>query len=402
MKKIRFLLMTVFTLALLIRLAPTTWAQTGGIEGQALVRQPDGSKQPAVKALVELYRLGIKGYYKITTDKNGRFAHIGLPYGDYVIAVSGEGVNPYYEYGVRIPPGSSIEKTFELLPGNGQRLTLEEIEKYRSQTPQQQAASQAEQQKQLEEAMKKQEEQRKATARDAELIKHFEAAKQLASASQYEQALSEYKLATEASLDHPQIYVVLGKMAEAYFNLGVERNNSGQRQLGLESFTLAAETAKKGTDMVPADKAVEKPKYFALYAQAKGVIAKLDNKQVDEAVAVYQQLMEMQPTPEEKLKAQNAIGDVYLNAARANEAMEVYRKVLEADPNNLDALRGLGMALVQTGNESKYPEVIEALTKFTDKAAKDAATDAKRAQEIEEAKQIITALKEAEKQKKKK
>jgi len=405
MKKIKILLMITFTLALLVGVAPTTWAQTGGIQGQVLVRQTDGSQTPVANVLVELYRLEVKGYYKIKTDKNGRFAHIGLPYGHYAVAVSGEGLNPYYEYNVRIPSGESVEKTFELLPGSGQRLTIEDIEKHHAQAAQggqQSAVPSAEQQKQMEEAMKKQEEQKKAAAHDADLIRHFDAGKQLASTNQYEQALDEYKLALEASPDHPQLYVVLGKMAEAYFNLGVQRNNSGQRQLAMESFALAAETAKKSANIVPAEKAADKPNYWALYAQAIAVTARFDQSKIADAVAAYEQLMQMQTTPEEKLKSQNAIGDVYFNAGRSEEAIQAYRKTLESDPNNLDALRGMGMTLVGTGDESKYPEVIDVLTKFTDKAAKAAATDPKRAQEVEDAKQVIAALKDAVKTQKKK
>jgi tetratricopeptide (TPR) repeat protein len=405
MKTIKLFFTTVFTLALLMSVASTTWAQTGGIQGQVLLRQTDGSKTPVANALIELHRLDVKGYYKMKSDKNGRFAHIGLPYGRYAVAVSGDGLNPYYEYNLRIPPGESIEKTFEMLSGGGQRLTLEDIEKNQAQAAkgqQQPTVSLEEQQKQMEEAVKKQEEQKKAAARDAELIKHFDAGKQLASASQYEQALDEYKLALEASPDHPQLYVVLGKMAEAYFNLGVQRNNSGQRQLATESFALAAETAKKGADLIPADKAAEKPNYLTLHAQAIAVTARFDNAKVPDAVAAYEQLMQIQTTPEEKLKSQNAIGEIYLNAARADEAIQVYRKTLETSPDNLDALRGLGMALVQTADESKYPEVVDVMTKFVDKASKQTITDPKRAQEVEEAKQIIAALKDAVKTQKKK
>ncbi|MCS6807043.1 MAG: carboxypeptidase regulatory-like domain-containing protein [Acidobacteriota bacterium] len=398
MKKINLIMTGIFALGLLAVFSLPASAQTGGIEGQVLRRNADGTKTPVAKAVVDLYRLGIKGSYKAETDKNGRFAHIGLPYGRYAIAVSGEGLAPYYEYNVQIPPGQPIERTFELFPGDGRRLSLADIERIQAQAGTQQPltpAQQAEQQKQMEEAQKKYEESRKKAAADQVMIKHFEAGKQLASTNQYEPAIAEYKLALEASPDHPQLYVVVGKMAEAYFNLGVERNNSGNRQLAVESFALAAETAKKGADMVPADKAVEKPKLLQLHAQSLGVIARLDNKRVPEAVAAYEQLIQMYTTPEEKLKAQNAIGDIYLNATMPNEAAENYRKTLAADPNNLDALRGLGMALVQTGDESKYQEVVDVLSKFTDKAAKEAASNPKRAQEVEEANQVIFALKEA-------
>jgi len=157
-----------------------------------------------------------------------------------------------------------------------------------------------------------------------------------------------------------------------------------------EEKTAAAET-----------KEMSKDEQVGFHKGSLTVLAK-ERQELQRILGIVEQLMQMQTTPEEKLKSQNAIGDVYFNAGRSEEAIQAYRKTLESDPNNLDALRGMGMTLVGTGDESRYPEVIDVLTKFTDKAAKAAATDPKRAQEVEDAKQVIAALKDAVKTQKKK
>jgi tetratricopeptide (TPR) repeat protein len=402
--RIRFTLILAFFF-MLGRPGPS-WAQTGGMQGQVKVKQADGSMQPAANVVIDFYRLDIKGEYHTKSDKSGRYAHIGLPFGNYVIILSGQGLNPYYEYNVRVPPGAPMERNFELLPGSGKRLTLDEVKQYQAQAKtgggpgQQQQTPQmtAEQQRQMEEAVKKQEEQKKAAARDEEMIKHFEAGKQLAQTSQYEPAIAEFKQALEKSPDHPQLYIVLGNMAKAYADLAVEQYNGGQRQVAVETFALAAETAKKAADMVPADKAADKPSYLTIYANALANTSRLDKTKVDVAVAAYQELMNAQTTPADKLKSQIEIAKIYLNAIRTDDAVAAYRKVLETDQNNLDALHGLGMALVQTGDATKYQEVIDVMTKFTDKASRDQS----RAAQVEEANGIIMALKEAMKQQPKK
>jgi tetratricopeptide (TPR) repeat protein len=387
----------LFAFFLLLAWPGRSWAQTGGIQGRVTVKGQDGTITPGVNVVIDLIRLDVKGQYQIKSDKAGRFTHIGLPYGNYVIILSGENLQPYYEYNVRIPPGAPLEKNVEMFPGSGQRLTLEDVKKYQAQGPPGPSGSgqarppTAEQQKQLEAAQKQQEEQKKAAARDEDMIKHFDLAKQLAAGGQYDQALTEYQAALQASPDHPQVYVVLGNMAKAYADNAVQQYNGGQRQVALETFALAAETAKKAADMIPADKAVDKPSYLSIQANALGNIARLDRTKVEAAVAAYQELIGVQTTPADKFKSQAAIAAIYLNATRTDEAAAAYRSILEQDPNNLDGLHGLGMALVQTGDPSKYQEVIDVMGKFVDKASRDQA----RATQVEEANAIIMALKDA-------
>jgi|DewCreStandDraft_3_1066083.scaffolds.fasta_scaffold00172_19 tetratricopeptide (TPR) repeat protein len=369
-------------------------AQTAGIEGEIVVVQPDGSRVPAVNALVELYRLDVRGKYQTKTDKRGHFAHIGLPYGRYAIIVSGEGLTPYYEYNVRIPPPgeATLRRTIEMVPGDGRRPTLEEIQQAVARSgpagataPQMTEAER----KRLEEQARQIEEQRKRAAKDEEMIRQFNAANELARAGKYEEAIPLYKSALETSPDHPQLYVVMIRMAEAYHNLGVERFNNRDREAAKEAFNLAIETARKAISMIPPDKPEQKPEYQGLLCRSLAVVATyLDSSKLPEAIAAHEELMAMQVTPADRARTQAQIAKIYLDTARSEEAVAAYRKALEIDPNNLDALFGLGNALAQSPDPAKYPEALAILKDFVEKAKRDP----QRANQVQQAQEMIAAF----------
>ncbi len=369
-------------------------AQTAGIEGEVIVVRPDGSRVPAVNALVELYRLDVKGKYQTKTDKKGHFAHIGLPYGRYAIIVSGEGLTPYYEYNVRIPPPgeATLRRTIEMVPGDGRRPTLEEVQQAAARSGQAGAVvpqvTEAER-KRLEEQARQIEEQRKRAARDEEMIRQFNAANELARAGKYEEAIPLYKSALEASPDHPQLYVVLIRMAEAYHNLGVERFNNRQREEAKEAFNLAIETARKAISMIPQDKPEQKPEYHGVLCRSLAVMATyLDPARLSEAISAHEELLAMQTTPADRARTQAQIAKIYLDTAKSEEAVAAYRKALEIDPNSLDALFGLGNALAQSPDPSKYPEALTILKQFVEKAK----SDPQRANQVQQANEMIAAF----------
>jgi tetratricopeptide (TPR) repeat protein len=369
-------------------------AQTAGIEGEVIVVQPDGSRVPAVNALIELYRLDVRGKYQTKTDKRGHFAHIGLPYGRYAIVVSGEGLTPYYEYNVRIPPPgeATLRRTIEMVPGDGRRPTLEEIQQAVARSGQAGAPApqmtEAER-KRLEEQARQVEEQRKRAARDEEMIKQFNAANELARAGKYEEAIPLYKSALETSPDHPQLYVVMIRMAEAYHNLGVERFNNREREAAKDAFNLAIETARKAITMIPSDKPEQKPEYQGLLCRSLAVVATyLDPSRLPEAIAAHEELIAMQTAPADRARTQAQIAKIYLDMAKSEEAIAAYRKALGMDPNSLDALFGLGNALAQSPDPAKYPEAVTILKEFVEKAKRDP----QRANQVQQANEMIAAF----------
>jgi tetratricopeptide (TPR) repeat protein len=389
--KLKTTLAAFIAFGLIVAFSVTSQAQTGGIEGDVWAIQADGSKLPAVNVLIELYRTDVKGRYETKTDKKGHFAHIGLPFGMYAILVSGSGFEPTFDWNVRIR-GDQVKRDYELRPGDGRRLTLDDVQKAMAQRGQGgQAAPQltAEQKKQLEEQEKQIAEQKKRAAKDEEMIKEFNAANQLASAGSYQDAITSYQKALEMSPDHPQLYVILGKMAESYHNLGVERFNAKERASAGEAFSLAIETSKKAIAQIPETKADQRPNYQSLLCRSLAVLATyIDQTKVADAIAAHQALMEMQPTPADKARTQSAVAKIFLDTNKSDEAIAAYKKTLEIDPNNLDALFGLGQALIQPGDPAKYTEAMTTLKSFVDKAK----NDQQRAAQVQQANEMITAV----------
>ncbi|MFY9574319.1 MAG: carboxypeptidase-like regulatory domain-containing protein, partial [Blastocatellia bacterium] len=77
-------------------------AQSGQVEGNIKLKAADGTVKGVAGALIDIYRLDIKGHYDVKTDKNGHFVRLGLPLqGTYLFVVSGPGIAPTYMNNVR-------------------------------------------------------------------------------------------------------------------------------------------------------------------------------------------------------------------------------------------------------------------------------------------------------------
>src|ERR1700694_2702335 len=123
-----YLFPSIIVAAVFICSALTASAQTGQLRGHVLLKQADGTTIKAAGAQVDVYRTDLPGTYPTKTNKNGEFVYAGLPYtGKYVIAVSLPNAAPTYQSDVKA--GREIDYELVLSPGDGRRLTLDEIKK---------------------------------------------------------------------------------------------------------------------------------------------------------------------------------------------------------------------------------------------------------------------------------
>src|SRR5215468_8063960 len=84
-------------------LAIAAAAQTGQVEGTVKLKGEDNSMKPVPGALVEIYRLDIKGKYEAKTDKTGHYVRLGLPLqGTYLFVASGPGIQPTWTNNVKV------------------------------------------------------------------------------------------------------------------------------------------------------------------------------------------------------------------------------------------------------------------------------------------------------------
>src|SRR5437016_4872664 len=101
-------------------------AQVGQLRGHVIMGQADGTKIPASDAAIDVFRTDLAGKYTTKTNKKGEFIFAGLPYiGDYIVAASHPAAQPNWVPGVKA--GRDIDYEIELSPGDGRRLTLDEI-----------------------------------------------------------------------------------------------------------------------------------------------------------------------------------------------------------------------------------------------------------------------------------
>jgi len=101
-------------------------AQTGELRGHVKLKQADGTSVPLAGAVIDVFRTDLKGKFETKTDKRGGFVFAGLPYvGTYTIGVSGPGAQANFQANVKV--GRDIDYELVLDPGDGRRLTIDEI-----------------------------------------------------------------------------------------------------------------------------------------------------------------------------------------------------------------------------------------------------------------------------------
>src|SRR5438270_8110211 len=101
-------------------------AQVAQMSGKVTLKQADGTVVPVVGAQVDIYRTDIKWEDHIKTNKKGEYQRAGIPFvGTYTLALSAPGAHPTYISGVRLSQRPNND--FQLDPGDGSRLTLDQI-----------------------------------------------------------------------------------------------------------------------------------------------------------------------------------------------------------------------------------------------------------------------------------
>ena len=157
--------------------------------------------------------------------------------------------------------------------------------------------------------------------------------------------------------------------------MGVDLFNKKQRPEAKTHFEAAVASVKKALAMAPGDTAENNPNlnndlviYYNILAKNVGLL-----------VEYYGVADLVDPTVKEIEKAEaidaanvNKWGvlkaDMYRSAGRTNDAVAAYKKVLAADPNNADALYGLGLTLIASTERPQIQEGANALAEFVAKA----------------------------------
>jgi tetratricopeptide (TPR) repeat protein len=377
--------------AALALLSTVVFAQAGQVEGTVKLKGADGSMKPAAGVLIDIYRIDIKGHFDVKTDKNGHFVRLGLPLqGIYLFVFSGPGAAPTWMNNVRITTMPVVDTTLDA--GDGRTLTLEEIQKQMGQqkaggggggggapaktlSPADRAKAEAAQRE-----MEANAKEGKALQESFDVaVKHFNEGVKLKAANNYEAALSEFEESAKLDPGKNKNFVEIGhranaQVAETHYQLGADIFNKKDRNGAKPHFEQAVTSINKAIAVASAvtdDPSVNNDliTYYSILEKNARILVENYNeaKLVDDTVKSLDKATTID-TPQNKNKWVVLKAKLYFAAGRSDEAVAAYESVLASDSSNIDALFGLGLALVATGEKAQVQKGANTLADFVSKA----------------------------------
>lgn len=415
--------LTIFITAFVFLAASTAvFAQNGPVRGEVKLKKQDGTIVPVADAVVEAYRTDIdKGKMpEAKTNKRGEFSFVGFPLGQrFVLSVSGPGIRPEIQPDVKAGMESIVITVSE---GDGRRPTEAEVRAALKSTVTGELTE--EQKRQLAENEKKiaeiQAENQRAENANKIINATVKAGADAFAAGNYDLAIAEYDKGIQAAPDFvgsaPLFLsnkgLALQKRAVGVYNAAVKAD-AAARVSAIEKikpdFTAALEAFNRGLEILrsasPTDPTEQKNAatnrviLLANALETHGLAARLapDPQRDAKAAALLEQYLTAETDTTKRTSVLLNFAKNMNGAGEFKVAATAYRKVLEAQPDNLDALAGLGLALYTDGSLSDPPdravlqEGLNHMQKFVDTAPdthelkqsiKDAIDDLKNTQKL--------------------
>lgn len=395
---------SLLAVAMLLTCSHLASAQVAQLRGHVIMVQADGTKTPVEGAIIDVFRTDITGKYETKTDKKGIFRFAGLPLaGTFTITASAPNARPDALPGVKV--GQDIDYELQLgAGGDGKRLTLEEVKAIAARGNGGGGAGGAAPRTETAEERAKREEQARENERiaaqnqknvnvNAVLNRTFKAGQEALGARRWDDAIAAFKEGLAADPDQDALLVGL---AEALRLRGADRYNAALKikddeaakdaaiKSAQQDWREAAAAATKAVEIVKKKPASSEPfaqkqqdqnKLAALDVRAKSMllfVSKVDATQADAGAAAFQDYIAAETDPLKKAKAQNDLAKMLLDAGAADKALAEYEKILESNPDNVDALIGAGLALYNiayaSNDKAKFQAAANYLQRFVDKA----------------------------------
>ncbi|HMJ09080.1 MAG TPA: hypothetical protein VK468_08745 [Pyrinomonadaceae bacterium] len=397
-------------LTLVLVFASSALAQSAPVRGKVVLKKADNTIVPLAGALVEAFQTDIKATAPpAKTDKNGKFSFAGLRLsGIYILSVSGPGATPNYMPNV---PAGADNVTITLTEGDGSRLPEDEVRTGAAQVKagSGSAGTTAQQTTESTEEQKKKQAERDAevariTAKNSKALKTNEVVNQALkdgdaayTAKNFDAAVAAYTTGIDADPDFagsaPTLLnnrgaALLGR-AVLLYNQNAKSTDATTKIAAFkkvrQDFADAIDSYDRSLKVIkavtPADqvdpKLLETNRLDALRGAKESFRLMALTEQVDEkttpvAKVLIPEYIASEADPVKKEAAKIILADVYRVAGDSDNAILAYRQVLEASPDNLDAMSGLGFSLVNNGyikdDKSQLQEGANYLQKFASAA----------------------------------
>ena len=424
-------LKVLLTLVFLTAGLSAVQAQTAPVSGRVELKKADGTKAPVQGALVEAFRVDIKGSLPAAkTDKKGEFRFAGVPFGaKVVLSISAPGTKPGFFPNVKAGD-SGIVITVE--EGDGRRWTEDEIRQAMAGVPtsgsdqnaqptEDQKKAQAEYDKKVAEVNAKNEEIKNKTA---VVQKSLEDGNAAVKSKDYDTAIARYTEGVNADPEYvgsaPILLINRGialklRGIDAY-NSSVKQTDAAAKSAGLakakQDFEASLDSYTKAWTVIknapPADVQnpanIQQAKYDALAGMTEDfrllAVTKLNTAKAAESKEAFDEYLAVETDPAKKAKAQLTYADIMRESGDSEKAIAGYRAVLTTAPDNAEAMAGLGLSLFNSGvvanDKAQMQEGLNYMTKYIE-ASPIAATDSPSVKEFKQSvKDAVDYLKNTE------
>ncbi|PYS55532.1 MAG: hypothetical protein DMF76_25865 [Acidobacteria bacterium] len=387
-----YLFSLIMAAAVLLSSAIAASAQTGQLRGHVVIKQADGTSVPGAGAQIDVFRTDLSGEYPTKADKKGQFVYAGLPYvGRYILAASAPNAAPSALTGVRV--GQDIDYEIVLGPGNGRRYTKDEAKSAvqpsaggatSSTGGGESAADKAKREELAKKNAEIETKNKKIEESNKVISEAFKAGNVALNAKNYDEAIKQYDIGLAA--DPEQAALLTNKSAALKargvdkYNAGIKDKDAAATESAKADFKAAAEAANAAADLLKKEPAATDPaeqkqqqanKYAAFSVRAEAMrlyVTKTDPTQADAGAAAFQDYISVETDPAKKSRAQLDLAQMLLDAGSGDKAYAEYQKILAANPDDVDANLGAGLALFSIGDKGKYQDAANYLQHFVDKA----------------------------------
>lgn len=366
----------------MLAFAVVSYSQVAPVSGTVELLKDDGTREPVAGALIEVYQTDIKrGAPSAKTDRRGGFNFAGLPYGAvFAFSVSAPGCAPTVYPGVKAGQDKIL---ITLRPGDGKKFTEAEARaaavagsapeegttRAPSEDEKKAAAEFAAKAKEVEERNKKAEKTNEIVNRT---LKEGNAAYD---AKNYDLAIERFNEGIAADPNFvgaaPVLMnnrgIALRQRAIVTFNKSVPRDQPAEQRAAflnqarsdlLESAQSFLGSWNLLVNANPSDITdrgnYETNKKNALLGARDtfrdSVRTKLVNKDLtDAAGTLISEYLKIETDNAQKATAKLILGDMYRLAQQREDAVKTYKEILETSPDNVDAIAGAGLMLVDLG-----------------------------------------------------
>ncbi len=319
-----------FAALVLTLLATSAVAQTGSLRGKVSDQSGEGIRN----AMVFIERIGVRGNYKVKTNRRGNYFHAGLPLGDYNVRLEIDGKTVYSVNGYRLKLGDDKPLDFDLAAIQQEAAATKASG---GPTKDQIAAMSESQRKEYDKQLKAREQQ---ISKNKKLNEAFNAAMEAKRLQDFETAVTHFKEASE--LD-PAQHVVWGNLAEALSGLVLKKTGDERTAVGEEAIT-----AYRTAISIEPDPA---------YHNNLGLLL-IRLQRVDEGAAELETAAQL--APDQAGTYYFNLGATMVNTGNTAGAISAFQKATEVQPDFANAYYQLATVLVGTAKMNDDGSIVPA------------------------------------------